>query len=169
MTRHIARIALALVLSAFVVNVGAQVSMPLSAALAQQIVSACVEHATHKKQSHAIAVVDNSGALLAFLRMDGNPTGVGDFAMQKAVAVASWRLSTQQMARAAETTPGFALAPKVVTVAGRETPVTGLPGSGRSLLAAMCQHRPCERVVNQCCRLTTPASFRRSSPRYDRM
>jgi uncharacterized protein GlcG (DUF336 family) len=109
---------LALVLATFVVDVGAQISTPLSAALAQKIVSACVEHATQKKQSHAIAVVDSSGALLAFLRMDGNPPGVGDFAVQKAVAAASWRLSTQQMSKAAETTPGFALAPKVVTVAG---------------------------------------------------
>jgi uncharacterized protein GlcG (DUF336 family) len=117
-TRHAARIVLALVAAVFVVDAGAQTSVPLSAALAQKIVSACMEHATQKKQSHAIAVVDNSGALLAFLRMDGNPPGVGDFAVQKAVAVASWRFSTQQMSKAAETTPGFALAPKVVTVAG---------------------------------------------------
>jgi uncharacterized protein GlcG (DUF336 family) len=113
-----ARIVLALGLSTIVVDVGAQTSMSLNAALAQKIVSACVERATQRKQSHAIAIVDNSGALLAFLRMDGNPPGVGDFAVQKAVAVASWRFSTQQMSKAAEATPGFAMAPKVVTVAG---------------------------------------------------
>ena len=92
--RPAARIALALVLSAFVVSVGAQTPMSLNATLAQKMVSACVERATLKKQSHAIAVVDNSGALLVFFRMDGNPPGVGDFAVQKAAAVASWRLST---------------------------------------------------------------------------
>ena len=116
--RPAARIALALVLSAFVVSVGAQTPMSLNATLAQKMVSACVERATLKKQSHAIAVVDNSGALLVFFRMDGNPPGVGDFAIQKAVAVASWRFSTQQMSKAAEATPGFAMAPRVVTVAG---------------------------------------------------
>lgn len=116
--RTVARIALALVLSAIVVDVGAQTSMPLNAALAQKMINSCVERATQKKQSHAIAVVDSSGALLAFLRMDGNPPGVGDFAVQKAAAVASWRFSTQQMSKAAEATPGFAMAPKVVTVAG---------------------------------------------------
>jgi uncharacterized protein GlcG (DUF336 family) len=118
MTRHAALIVPALVLSAFSANAGAETPIPLNATLAQKIVSACAEHATQKKQSHAIAIVDSSGALLAFLRMDGNPPGVGDFAVQKAVAVASWRFSTQQMSKAAETTPGFALAPKVVTVAG---------------------------------------------------
>jgi glc operon protein GlcG len=116
--RLAARSLLALVLSAFVVDVGAQTSMALNATLAQKIVNACAARATQKKQSHAIAIVDNSGALLAFLRMDGNPPGVGDFAVQKALAVASWRFSTQQMSKAAETTPGFAMAPKVVTVAG---------------------------------------------------
>ena len=116
--KEFGRIVVTLGLSAFVVDVGAQSSMPLSAALAQKMVSACAAMASQKKQSHAIAVVDNSGALIAFLRMDGNPPGVGDFAVQKAMAVASWRFSTQQMSKAVEATPGFASAPKVVTVAG---------------------------------------------------
>jgi len=116
--RYSLRIAAVLALSALFPDAGAETYTPLSAASAQKIVAACAEHSAQKKQSHAIAVVDSSGALLAFLRMDGNPPGVGEFAVQKAVAVASWRFSTQQMSKAAETTPGFAYAPKVVTVAG---------------------------------------------------
>ena len=90
----------------------------LNASSAQRIIAACVEHATSRKQSHAIAVVDASGGLLAFLRMDGNPPGVGDFALQKAVAVAKWRFSTARMAQSARDTPGFSAAPYVVTVGG---------------------------------------------------
>lgn len=50
--------------------------------------------------------------------MDGNPAGVGDFAMRKAEAAVRWRFSTAQMATAARETPGFASAPHVVTVPG---------------------------------------------------
>jgi uncharacterized protein GlcG (DUF336 family) len=50
--------------------------------------------------------------------MDGNPPGVGDFAMQKAAAVAHWHFSTANMAAAVKETPGFANAPLVVTVPG---------------------------------------------------
>jgi glc operon protein GlcG len=90
----------------------------LDASSAQRIIAACVQHAGSKKQSHAIAVVDAAGGLLAFLRMDGNPPGVGDFAIQKAVAVAKWRFSTERMAQSARDTPGFSAAPYVVTVGG---------------------------------------------------
>ena len=90
----------------------------LNAASAQKIIEGCVKHSAAKKQSHAIAVVDNSGALLAFVRMDGNPPGVGEFALQKAVAAAAWRFSTEQMSEAAQRNPGFSSAPKVVTVPG---------------------------------------------------
>jgi glc operon protein GlcG len=93
-------------------------AVTLDAASAQQIIAACVEHATSKKQSHAIAVVDAAGGLLAFLRMDGNPPGVGEFALQKAIAVAKWRFSTERMTQSAKETPGFSAAPYVVTVGG---------------------------------------------------
>ena len=90
----------------------------LDAAASRSIIDGCVKHSTAKKQSHAIAVADASGALLAFLRMDRNSPGVGAFAMKKAEAVASWRFSTDQMAKGAESTPGFANAPNVVIVPG---------------------------------------------------
>jgi uncharacterized protein GlcG (DUF336 family) len=102
----------------------------IPADLASKIVEGCVVHAKAKSQSHAIAVADNGGHLLAFLRMDGNASGIGDFAVQKADAVASWQFSTAQMAVSAKDTPGFGSAPHVVTVPG------GLPvfsGDGRFL------------------------------------
>ena len=50
--------------------------------------------------------------------MDGNGSGIFDFALAKAVAAAAWGFSTAQMADSAKGTPGFADAPHVVTVAG---------------------------------------------------
>ena len=90
----------------------------LSAQAASQIIEGCAAHARNKRQSHAIAVYDDGGHSVAFLRMDGNTPGVGDFAMQKAAAVAHWRFSTTNMAAAVKETPGFANAPLVVTVPG---------------------------------------------------
>ena len=69
-------------------------------------------------QSHAIAVVDTGGHLVAALRMDGNGSGMMDFAFAKAEAAAAWGFSTAEMAEGAKDTPGFAFAPHVVTVAG---------------------------------------------------
>ena len=62
-------------------------------------------------QSHAIAVVDPGGHLVAALRMDGTGSGMMDFALSKAEAVAAWGFSTAEMAAGAKDTPGFALAP----------------------------------------------------------
>jgi uncharacterized protein GlcG (DUF336 family) len=90
----------------------------LTAQTASRIIDGCVAHAKGKGQSHAIAVYDEGGHAIALLRMDGNPPGVGDFAMQKAAAVAHWRFSTADMAAAVKETPGFANAPLVVTVPG---------------------------------------------------
>ena len=90
----------------------------LDARTAQAIVAGCSAHATAKKQSHAIAVVDSGGHLVAALRMDGNGSGIMDFSIAKAKAVAAWGFSTAQMARSAQQTPGFGQAPHVVTVAG---------------------------------------------------
>jgi glc operon protein GlcG len=69
-------------------------------------------------QSHAIAVVDTGGHVVAALRMDGTGSGMMDFATAKAEAVAAWGFSTAGMAEGAKGTPGFASAPHVVTVAG---------------------------------------------------
>ena len=96
----------------------AQVAPRLDAKAAQAIVNGCAAHAAGKNQSHAIAVVDTGGHLVAALRMDGNGSGMMDFAIAKAEAVAAWGFPTADMAEGAKDTPGFAFAPHVVTVAG---------------------------------------------------
>ena len=105
----------------------------LGAALAEAIVEGCRSHAAAKRQSHAIAVVDDGGHLVAALRMDGNRSGMMEFSIEKAKAVAAWGFATAQMEEAARGTPGFARAPGVVTVAG------GVPvfsADGRTLIGA---------------------------------
>lgn len=90
----------------------------LDAKGAQTIIAGCAAHATSKMQSEAIAVVDTGGHLIAALRMDGNGSGIFDFALAKAQAAAAWGFSTAQMVEAAKAAPGFAGAPHVVTVPG---------------------------------------------------
>ncbi|HEX6660651.1 MAG TPA: heme-binding protein [Sphingomicrobium sp.] len=90
----------------------------LDARTAEAIVQGCAAHAIGKKQSEAIVVVDLGGHIVAARRMDGNGSGIFDFARVKAEAAAAWGFSTAEMARAAQSTPGFALAPHVVTVPG---------------------------------------------------
>ena len=105
----------------------------LTASLAEAIVAGCRAHATAKRQSHAIAVVDSGGHLVAALRMEGNRAGMMEFSIEKAKAVAAWGFATAQMEEAAKGTPGFARAPGVVTVAG------GVPvfaADGRTLIGA---------------------------------
>jgi len=102
----------------------------LDAKTAQAIVAGCAAQATAKRQSHAIAVVDAGGHLVAALRMDGNGSGIMDFSIAKAKAVAAWGFSTAQMAASARETPGFGQAPHVVTVAGG-VPVYSADGKTR--------------------------------------
>jgi uncharacterized protein GlcG (DUF336 family) len=90
----------------------------LDARAAQAIVAGCAAHAAAKKQSHAVVVVDVGGHLVAGLRMDGNGSGIFDFSLAKAEAVAAWGFPTAQMEQAIKETPGFANAPHVVTVPG---------------------------------------------------
>jgi glc operon protein GlcG len=90
----------------------------LDARAAQAVVAGCAADAAARRQSHAIAVVDAGGRLVAALRMDGNGSGIMDFALAKAEAAAAWGFSTAQMAEGARGTPGFAAAPHVVTVPG---------------------------------------------------
>jgi uncharacterized protein GlcG (DUF336 family) len=90
----------------------------LDAAMADAIVKGCAAHARAKSQSHAIAVVDTGGQLVAAWRMDGNGYGSMEFSLEKARAVAAWGFATSGMEEAAKGTPGFADAPQVVTVAG---------------------------------------------------
>jgi len=112
------RLTFILVSVATATAVGAQAPAMLDARAAQAIVAGCVAQATPKMQSHAIAVVDNGGHLVAALRMDGNGSGIFDFALAKAEAAAAWGFSTAQMVESAKGTPGFANAPHVITVAG---------------------------------------------------
>lgn len=112
----------------------AQPPQRLSARAGQAIVAGCATHSAGRNQSHAIAVVDAGGHLVASLRMDGNGFGIMEFALAKAEAAAAWGFSTAQMAEGARGTPGFADAPRVVTVAG------GLPifsADGRERIGAV--------------------------------
>lgn len=109
---------LGLSLAALAVPAQAQTSQMLDARAAEAIVHGCAAHAIAKKQSEAIVVVDTGGHVVAALRMDGNGSGIFDFALAKAEAAAAWGFSTAQMAENAKGTPGFANAPHVVTVPG---------------------------------------------------
>jgi len=109
---------LGLSLAALTVPVQAQTSQMLDARAAEAIIHGCVTHASAKKQSEAIVVVDTGGHIVAALRMDGNGSGIFDFALAKAEAAAAWGFSTAQMVENAKGTPGFANAPHVVTVPG---------------------------------------------------
>ena len=108
----------------------AQPAPTLSAQSAQAIVAGCVAHATTKRQSHAIVVVDQGGNMVAALRMDGNGSGIFDFSKAKAEAAAAWGFSTAQMLEASRGTPGFDRAPKVVIVPGG-VPVFAADGKSR--------------------------------------
>jgi uncharacterized protein GlcG (DUF336 family) len=111
-------------------SAAAQPVPTLDARAAQAIVAGCATHSTAKKQSHAIAVVDTGGHLVASLRMDGNGSGIFDFALAKAQASAAWGFSTAQMLDSARGTPGFERAPNVVIVPGG-VPVFTANGSAR--------------------------------------
>ncbi|MFL6759301.1 heme-binding protein [Sphingomonas sp.] len=102
----------------------------LDARAAEAIVAGCVAQSAPKMQSHAIAVVDTGGHVVAALRMDGNGSGIFDFALAKAEAAAAWGFSTAEMVEAAKGTPGFANAPHVVTVPGG-VPVYTADGKAR--------------------------------------
>ena len=108
----------------------AQPLATLDSKVAQAIVAGCAAHAASKMQSEAIAVVDSGGHLVAALRMDGNGSGIMDFAIAKAEASAAWGFSTAQMVESAKGTPGFANAPHVVTVPGG-LPVFSANGKAR--------------------------------------
>jgi uncharacterized protein GlcG (DUF336 family) len=121
------RVLIVAALMVMAVPAAAQPAATLEARAAQAIVAGCVAHSSAKKQSHAIAVVDTGGHLVAALRMDGNGSGIFDFALAKAEAAAAWGFSTAQMLDGARGTPGFDRAPHVVIVPGG-VPVFGAGG-----------------------------------------
>lgn len=108
----------------------AQTPPTLDARAAEAIVHGCATHALAKKQGHAIVVVDTGGHIAAALRMDGNGSGIFDFALAKAQAAAAWGFSTAQMLEGARGTPGFDRAPHVVIVPGG-VPVFSADGKAR--------------------------------------
>src|SRR5438105_11730609 len=108
----------ALLLAVFAAPAFGQTAPILDARSAEAIVTGCAADAAAKHQSEAIAVVDTGGHLIAALRMDGNGSGIFDFALTKAEAAAAWGFSTAQMLEAARGTPGFERAPHVVIVPG---------------------------------------------------
>jgi glc operon protein GlcG len=59
----------------------AQAPRQLGAEAAQAIVAGCARHSTARSQSHAIAVLDAGGHMIAALRMDGNGYGIMAFAV----------------------------------------------------------------------------------------
>ena len=121
----------------------AQVPATLDARAAQAIIAGCVTQASGKMQSHAIVVVDTGGHLIAAVRMDGNGSGIFDFALAKAQAAAAWGFSTAQMMDAAKGTPGFANAPHVVTVPGG-VPVYSADGKVRIGAAGVSGEEPAD-------------------------
>ena len=104
--------------SLFAAPASGQTAPILDARSAEAIVTGCAADAAAKHQSEAIAVVDTGGHLIAALRMDGNGSGIFDFALAKAQASAAWGFSTAQMLQSARATPGFDRAPLVVIVPG---------------------------------------------------
>ncbi len=127
-------------------SISAQSAPVLDARTAQAIVAGCVAQATSRSQSHAIAVVDEGGQLVAALRMDGNGSGIFDFALAKAQASASWGFSTANMLEAAKATPGFANAPHVVTVPGG-VPIWSADGKTRMGAVGVSGEAPADDVA----------------------
>ena len=97
---------------------GQSASFTLDPETAEQIIVGCKVHSQSKNQSHAIAVHDTGGHLVAALRMRGNNAGTMAFAQAKAKAVGIWGFSTAQMEKSVGDVAGFGNAPNVVTVAG---------------------------------------------------
>jgi uncharacterized protein GlcG (DUF336 family) len=78
---------------------------------------ACLAFAKERKLDVAIAVHDEAGRLLTFVRMDGASTAVSDIAMWKSRSAATYRYASAETARwNAPMLPGIATAGGGVTV-----------------------------------------------------
>jgi glc operon protein GlcG len=102
----------------------------ITADTAQAIVAGCLARDGTANQSHAIAVTDTGGHLVAALRAERSSAGAMEFAIAKARAAAIWGFATSGMEEGARSTPGFANAPHVVTVPGG-VPVYSADGTAR--------------------------------------
>ncbi|RPE01292.1 heme-binding protein [Candidatus Pantoea deserta] len=91
----------------------------LSASDAQQILARAGKEAQALKAQVCIAVLDQSGQLLAFTRMDNAPPGCIDSSIQKGRAAALYRTSTDKyMARVNGAEPAIATLPGMVPLGG---------------------------------------------------
>lgn len=91
----------------------------LSADDAQQIIARAEKQAQTLQAQVCIAVLDRSGQLLAFRRMDNAPPGCIDSSILKGRAAALYRTSTDKyMARANGAEPAIATLPNVVPLGG---------------------------------------------------
>ena len=72
------------------------VQASISVEAAKRLVDAAIEHATQVGQRSVVAVVDASGVLKAFARMDGAPLLAVGIAQDKAYTAASFGLPTHQ-------------------------------------------------------------------------
>ncbi|GGY72081.1 hypothetical protein GCM10011613_16290 [Cellvibrio zantedeschiae] len=82
-------------------NKGFVVSKPsLTLKAAETIANACIENQVSNRGSTiAIAVVDASGNLLVYKRMDGTSVASGDIALQKSISAARYGYATRETNR----------------------------------------------------------------------
>lgn len=91
----------------------------LDASDAQRIIARAERQAQTLNAQVCIAVLDQSGQLLAFTRMDNAPPGCIDSSIKKGRAAALYRTSTDKyMARANGKEPAIATLPNVVPLGG---------------------------------------------------
>lgn len=82
----------------------------LSAQGAMSVLDAAHRKAAEMGVPVVICVVDASGDLQAFVRMDGTPRGAVQWSIDKAVTAASFRAPTQALGEAMQAAPAPALA-----------------------------------------------------------
>jgi uncharacterized protein GlcG (DUF336 family) len=127
------RPALPVLLLAATVPAPAQTARPmLDYATAAKMRDACLAYAKTNKFEVAIAVFDDSARLIAFARMDGVSTVVGDLAQWKGKSAATYRIASAETAK--WNSPG---APAIATFGGGQpffmadgTPLGGVGVSG---------------------------------------
>ena len=102
----------------------------LSAEDAQHMIARAEKQAQTLNAQVCIAVLDQSGQLLAFKRMDNAPIGCIDSSIQKGRAAALYRTSTDRyMARANGAEPAIATLPGMVPLNSQVTGAVGVSGS----------------------------------------
>jgi len=93
-------------------------SFQLTAEDARTAAAASLAEARAMKLSISIAIVDTSGFLVYFERMDGVPPITVEIAMRKARSALLVRASTEQVTEFAKRTPGLLQIPDFIAVGG---------------------------------------------------